>query len=65
MISPDDWLEQQIADRPDDFSGEELEKAREWIGRIQRDAVKAGVVRSLVVMLAVLALTAVGALIHG
>lgn len=65
MISPDDWLEQQTADRPDDFSDEEREEAREWIGRVQKDALMAGYMRSVITLLAVAAVVAVGAMIRG
>ncbi len=38
MKTPDEWLHQQIGDRPEDFAPEDLTAARDMIAAVQADA---------------------------
>lgn len=40
MKTPQEWLAEQIGDRPEDFTPEDIDAALFWIERVQRDALR-------------------------
>lgn len=56
MKTPREWLDEQVGDRPEDFSDEDNAQALAWIGRIQRDAARPCPMRPLVIAIVILAI---------